>query len=93
MGIDKDIMLTEKYLLDTLNENGISDFAYSDIAEVVRGSYHTKEPPEIHGGAFVVASLEAALWAFTKSTNFQDCALLIGTLFFVFLEKVFNHLK
>ena len=47
-----------------------------DIYEVACGSYKFKEPPEIQGLAYVVKSLEAALWAFYKSSSFQEGALL-----------------
>src|SRR5436190_14504467 len=46
------------------------------IAEVARGSFKDREPPEIAGTGYVVRSLEAALWAFAKSTTFEDGALL-----------------
>ena len=46
------------------------------IEEVVRGSYRDKEPPEIQGSGYVVRSLEAALWAFHKSSTFEEGALL-----------------
>lgn len=47
-----------------------------NIAAIANGSYRIKEPPEIQGSGYVVRSLEAALWAFHKSKNFQDGALL-----------------
>jgi ADP-ribosyl-[dinitrogen reductase] hydrolase len=46
------------------------------VAAVAAGSYREKEPPEIVGSGYVVKSLEAALWAFHKSTTFRDGALL-----------------
>ncbi|MDQ0171266.1 ADP-ribosyl-[dinitrogen reductase] hydrolase [Paenibacillus tundrae] len=46
------------------------------IEEVVEGSYQRKEPPEIQGSGYVVRSLEAALWAFYKSSTFKEGALL-----------------
>jgi ADP-ribosylglycohydrolase len=46
------------------------------IAEVAAGSFQTKEPPEIRGSGYVVQSLEAALWAFHRTDNFRDGALL-----------------
>ena len=48
----------------------------SGIEEVVEGSYQRKEPPEIQGSGYVVRSLEAALWAFYKSSTFEEGALL-----------------
>ncbi|MBV6712495.1 ADP-ribosylglycohydrolase family protein [Paenibacillus chitinolyticus] len=46
------------------------------LAEILGGSYRHKEPPAIKGSGYVVQSLEAALWAFDKSSNFEDGALL-----------------
>ena len=45
------------------------------IAEIAAGSYKDKEPPAIRGTGYVVASLEAALWAFYHSTDFREGAL------------------
>ena len=45
------------------------------IATVADGSFKRKEPPEIKGTGYVVESMEAALWAFNKSTNFDDGVL------------------
>jgi ADP-ribosylglycohydrolase len=46
------------------------------IANIASGSYQRKEPPEIKGTGYVVDSLEAALWAFYKSENFEEGALM-----------------
>jgi ADP-ribosylglycohydrolase len=48
----------------------------SEIAEVAAGSFKQRQPPEIRGTGYVVASLEAALWAFYHSTSFQQGCLL-----------------
>ena len=45
------------------------------IARVANGSYLQEEPPVIRGDGYVTRSLEAALWAFAKSTCFEDGAL------------------
>ena len=45
------------------------------IKEVANGSFKDKQPPDIKGTGFVVQSLEAALWAFYETNNFQDGAL------------------
>jgi ADP-ribosylglycohydrolase len=47
-----------------------------EIAEVAGGSFKRREPPRIKGSGHVVRSLEAALWAFHKTDNFKDGALL-----------------
>ena len=46
------------------------------IAAIAAGSFRDREPPTIRGTGYVVRSLEAALWAFAKSTTFEDGALL-----------------
>lgn len=47
-----------------------------NIAEVASGSFRRREPPEIKGSGYVVRSLEAALWAFARSDDFSEGALL-----------------
>jgi ADP-ribosylglycohydrolase len=46
------------------------------IAAIAAGSFKMKEPPEIRGTGYVVRSLEAALWAFHRSSTFEEGALL-----------------
>jgi ADP-ribosylglycohydrolase len=46
------------------------------IAAIAAGSFKRKEPPAIRGSGYVVHCLEAALWAFHKTDNFRDGALL-----------------
>ena len=46
------------------------------VAAIADGSFQYLEPPEIKGTGYVVQSLEAALWAFYKTDNFRDGALL-----------------
>ena len=46
------------------------------VATVAGGSFMDKEPPEVRGTGYVVQSLEAALWAFHRTDNFRDGALL-----------------
>lgn len=48
----------------------------SSMAAVAKGSFKEKQPPAIRGTGYVVQSLEAALWAFYRSDNFRDGALL-----------------
>ena len=45
------------------------------IAEVATGSFGVRRPPEIKGTGFVVKSLEAALWAFASTHDFESGAL------------------
>ena len=46
------------------------------IARVANGSFLQEQPPVIRGDGYVTRSLEAALWAFAKSTTYADGALL-----------------
>ena len=46
------------------------------VAGVAAGSFRTKEDREIRGSGYVVDSLEAALWAFARSSSFEEGALL-----------------
>ena len=48
----------------------------SRIEDIRHGSYLQKAPPAIRGTGYVVESLEAVLWAFAKSTDFEHGALL-----------------
>ena len=48
----------------------------AEIDEIAAGSFKSKEPPEIVGSGYVVQSLEAALWAFHKSSTFEEGCLL-----------------
>jgi ADP-ribosyl-[dinitrogen reductase] hydrolase len=47
-----------------------------EIDEIACGSFKRKEPPEIVGSGYVVRSLEAALWAFSRSSTFKEGCLL-----------------
>jgi ADP-ribosylglycohydrolase len=46
------------------------------IEDVARGSFLRNGPPDIRGTGYVVQSMEAALWAFARSTSFRQGALL-----------------
>lgn len=73
-GASKEELLSERYAPAT----GIWEQMplCPEIDEIARGSYKIKEPPKIVGDGYVVKALEAALWAFNKSTNFKDGCLL-----------------
>lgn len=45
------------------------------IQQVAAGSFREKNPPAICGSGYVVQSLEAALWAFAHSQDFESGAL------------------
>lgn len=46
-----------------------------NIARIASGSFKIKEPPDIKGTGWVVASLEAALWAFRRTSSFKEGCL------------------
>ncbi len=73
-GASKDDLLREQYcpVSGYFGNMPLSE----EVAEVASGSFKDKEPPEIRGTGYVVASLEAALWAFHKSDSFEEGALL-----------------
>ena len=50
------------------------------IAAVAAGTFLTKGPPDIRGTGYVVASLEAALWAFATTETFEACVLAAANL-------------
>lgn len=51
-----------------------------EIDEVAAGSFLRREPPGIEGSGYVVKSLEAALWAFSRSRTFGEGCLLAANL-------------
>jgi ADP-ribosyl-[dinitrogen reductase] hydrolase len=50
------------------------------IAALARGAYLSKSAEDVRGSGYVVACLEAALWAFARSQNFRDALLLAANL-------------
>ena len=77
-GADKATLLSPGYCpVDGLWEEGPLATA---IAEIAHGSSKRREPPQIVGSGYVVKSLEAVLWAFHKSHDFREGALLAANL-------------
>ena len=73
-GVGKQTLLAPGHCpVDGLWERSPLDY---EISEVAAGSFARREPPEIVGSGYVVKSLEAALWAFNKSSDFREGALL-----------------
>lgn len=46
------------------------------VARIRQGSFRKRQPPQIRGAGYVIASLEAALWAFDRASTFEEGALL-----------------
>ena len=51
-----------------------------EISQVAGGSFKRREPPDIVGSGYVVRSLEAALWAFSRSDSFREGCLMAANL-------------
>lgn len=51
-----------------------------EIDEIAAGSFKSRMPPTIRGAGYVVSTLEAALWAFHRSTSFQEGCLMVVNL-------------
>ncbi|WP_025321814.1 ADP-ribosylglycohydrolase family protein [Deferrisoma camini] len=73
-GVGKETLLSPRYApVEGLWE---ADPLCPEIDAIAAGSFKVKDPPEIRGTGYVVASLEAALWAFHRSGNFREGCLL-----------------
>ncbi len=53
---------------------------HPEIEAVARGSWSTKEPPEIKGTGYSVKALEAALWAVGGASDFRGAVLRASNL-------------
>lgn len=73
-GVDKQDLLSSCYapVESYWQENKLAE----EIAEVAAGSFKAKKPPAIQGSGYVVKSLEAALWCFSRGGNFREGCLL-----------------
>ncbi|MBX9695302.1 MAG: ADP-ribosylglycohydrolase family protein, partial [Cyanobacteria bacterium] len=72
-GAEKETLLSDHY---SPVENYFSAHPLDErIDAIVAGSFKHKNPPAIKGSGFVVDSLEAALWAFHTSSNFEEGCL------------------
>lgn len=77
-GVNRDTLLGPRYSadLDGWDEAPLA----RKISKIALGSYKDNNPPAIKGTGYVVASLEAALWAFHRSSNFREGALMATNL-------------
>jgi len=73
-GVGKDELLSERYT--PLSGYWEYNPLVSEIDEIAAGSFKSRNPPGIQGTGHVVKSLEAALWAFHKSSSFREGCLL-----------------
>ncbi|MGI8980060.1 MAG: ADP-ribosylglycohydrolase family protein [Pirellulaceae bacterium] len=72
-GVDKKDVLSPAWPM--LEELRSHTPLHPDIDEVAAGSFRTRQPPQIAGSGYVVRSLEAALWAFQQTDDFQSAVL------------------
>lgn len=73
-GESKDAIVRSAGLVDP------SVYVHREVAAVAAGSFIWRDPPDIHGTGYVVASLEAAMWAFHRANNFREAILLAANL-------------
>lgn len=73
-GDAKDVLLSDHF--GPCDSYWVNHPLCEKIDQIAAGSFKDREPPEIKGTGYVVESLEAALWAFYKSTCFKDGCLL-----------------
>ncbi|MBN1149358.1 MAG: ADP-ribosylglycohydrolase family protein [Anaerolineales bacterium] len=77
-GVGKAALLGERYT--PLSGYWETHPMIPEIEAVARGSYKDKQPPEIKGSGYVVACLEAALWAFYQGSSFREGCLMAANL-------------
>ncbi len=72
-GTGKNELLSPRYcpVLDLWRQEPLAP----KIDEIAAGSFKDKHPPEIRGTGYVVDAMEAALWAFWNTDEFQSGAL------------------
>ena len=77
-GVDKGTLLSAGYcpVVDLWNERPLAD----KIAAISDGSFKSKSRSEVRGGGYVVETLEAMLWAFHNTEDFEEGALLVVNL-------------
>ncbi len=77
-GVSKDELLAERYA--PYDGAWTQEPLCAEIDEVAAGSFRRADPPTIAGTGYVVRSLEAALWAFDRSSSFADGCLMAANL-------------
>ena len=81
-GQSKEALLSPvaKQVLLKLNQATLLSDLELSIAEVASGSYKHKMPPDIQGSGYVVRGMEAALWAFHRTSSFVEGCLMAANL-------------
>jgi ADP-ribosylglycohydrolase len=72
-GEKKEVLLSKNYfpLLEKSNDEPLSE----SIQAIAAGSFKKKNPPDIKGTTYATDCLEAALWAFYHTTDFEHGCL------------------
>jgi len=65
---------------EILLNHGIRDLCSPGLQGIALGDYLTKPASEILGSGYVVKSLEASLWCFANSNNFESAILTAANL-------------
>lgn len=78
-GVSKEELLSEKRYSPIPGYWEAQPLA-QEIDDIVKGSYKTKNPPELVSSGYVVHTLESVLWAFYHTDNFSDGALKVVNL-------------
>ena len=55
--------------------HGVNDATSPNIQAIARGDYRTKGEEDVRGSGYVVRSLEAALWCFWQTSDFEAAVL------------------
>ena len=58
-----------------LFENDSDSYARTKIQKIARGDYKDKSYADIRGSGYVIYSMEAALWCFLNTENFEEAIL------------------
>jgi len=77
-GHPKEVILSKDAALSAVGLS--SDDLAPNVSEVAGGSFIRKKPPQIEGNAYVVRTLEAALWAFHNTDDFEEGCLAVVNL-------------
>jgi ADP-ribosylglycohydrolase len=72
-GLDRRTVLSPDW--EPLTQLRQLESLHPEVAAVAEGSFRRRQPPEIRGSGYVVASLEAALWAFHDAGDFETAVL------------------
>lgn len=72
-GVPKEQLLTPDWIAHAVG--GAAMVLAPAVAAIAAGSFREKQPPAIRGTGYVVASLEASLWAVEGAASFREAGL------------------